>query len=217
MKLLATIASLAVLSRADDDGEIDPKKFSHIVDMINSQITTSLSSDVIVKRIQNYGCHCFPGMTRAAGGQGSPVDALDSQCQALYRCHRCVNMDFPGQCDVNAGKYRFSISNGVITCETNRNSPCQINQCECDKEFATNFGSMWDDSSFNFHYWLNRNNVRDQDAAGTPTFDYASACVNAQNNVSPDQCCGNTAIRRPYSSTVYDCCTDGTLKSLGSC
>merc|ERR1712110_522013 len=125
MKLLSLAATVLYFARADEDSQeaesaleeagVDPKKFSGIVRMINSQITTNLNYETIVKRIQNYGCHCFPGMSRSAGGQGPPQDDLDSACHTLYRCHRCVEMDYSNACDVDKGKYRFRIQNEIST------------------------------------------------------------------------------------------------------
>ena len=196
---------------------VDPKKFSGIVRMINSQINTSLDYQTIVKRIQNYGCHCFPGMSRAAGGQGAPVDDMDSACHTLFKCHRCVDMDHNNACDVDAGKYRFSIRDGEITCNGDRNSDCQQNQCQCDKEFALTMGQIWDDDAYNFHYWLARNNVRAMENAGTPVFDFADTCQNSQSNSTPDSCCGEYPHRRPFSSVMMECCDDGSIGSVGSC
>lgn len=227
MKLLSLAATVLHFARADEDSQeaesaleeagVDPKKFSGIVRMINSEITTSLDYETIVKRIQNYGCHCFPGMSRSAGGQGAPVDELDSACHTLYRCHRCVDMDYSNACDVDKGKYRFKIQNGVIDCNSARNSACQQDQCRCDKEFAETVGRFWDDSQFNRHFWLARKNVKAQDKAGTPVFDAANVCQNSQTNVAPDQCCGTAPWRRPYSSTVMECCADESLKTFGTC
>jgi len=58
--------------------EIGGRKFNSIVGMAHSQITTSFSKTEFGDKINKYGCHCFPGGTKAAGGVGPAVDALDS-------------------------------------------------------------------------------------------------------------------------------------------
>merc|ERR1711990_1183667 len=43
--------------------------------------------------LQGYGCHCFPNGKASVGGKSKPVDALDEACRALYRCHKCVDIE----------------------------------------------------------------------------------------------------------------------------
>ena len=57
--VLFAIFAAAVKSQYVEDATL-LRKFSAIVDMVNGQITTSFSYAEVVKRIQNYGCHCFP-------------------------------------------------------------------------------------------------------------------------------------------------------------
>lgn len=212
MKLLTTL--FLCLSAQEISEEIlspDEKKFSAIVRMVNAKITTNWDYSTIVKRVQNYGCHCFPGMTRIAGGQGAPVDMLDSACQDLFRCHRCVQMMDAGDCDTAFGKYKFSIdANGNIDCS--QNTDCKLNQCLCDAEFAENLGTFWNDKDYNTYFWLAKKNVKRH-----TVFDYETTCRNSQANNTPDSCCGTAQFRRPYSSDVMQCCDDGSLKTIGSC
>merc|ERR1712096_379842 len=81
---------MACDARAKDGG----KKFSHIVRMVNANVVTAYSYSEMVKRISNYGCHCFPGSSRSAIGYGAAVDQIDEACRSLQQCHKCVDIDF---------------------------------------------------------------------------------------------------------------------------
>ena len=80
--------------------------------MAYTQVNTTWTRSVFAKRIQNYGCHCFPKFGRKAGGQGPSLDGYDDLCRILARCHKCVEMDHSDKIgkDFNAdidGKNRF--------------------------------------------------------------------------------------------------------------
>lgn len=170
--------------------EIEPKKFSTIIDMAFNKLQNhpkfltrysqkKTKRKVFHQMIGKYGCHCFPGYNgNTAGARGQVRDALDQLCQNLNRCHKCVNFDFPEQCDFANGKYKYFIlrevdptgSNSVsdndsveIKCaDREKADPCKHHQCECDKEFAENLYRLWIgqheldlDWEFNEDFWLN--------------------------------------------------------------
>lgn len=93
MKIIAAFSVFSVIAaqnyypEVDEDG-IGERKFSHILKMVQTQINTQYSFKQLVKMIQNYGCHCFPGLSRAAGGAGAAQDAYDELCRDLARCHK---------------------------------------------------------------------------------------------------------------------------------
>merc|ERR1712080_286888 len=218
MKVIA--ASLLALTSANDF--IDSRKFSAISKMAFKMTTTSFSAKEFGKRIQNYGCHCFPGFTKEAGGAGEPVNAVDGLCKQLSKCHKCVALNFPGEVDVNTGKYNWENTGGAISCDETTN-PARKALCECDAKFAMDMGNTWDDADFNEFYWLAAQNtgaVFDQAAtcavaAGAGGSGNADQCC---NNVPYDSnaksCCGATTLFNPV---LADCCTDGTVVSPGAC
>merc|ERR1712054_143697 len=139
----------------------------------------------------------------STGGLGAPVDDLDNECRKLYRCKKCVNIEFPGVvADVDQGRYKYNIDgSGNINCNANTDAG-KLAQCECDKEFAIEFGTFWEDASFNRHYWTNTKNVNQMANAGTPVFDMAATCVATGLNEQPDACCGDAFPHKiPYAST----------------
>merc|ERR1712139_560177 len=102
----------------------------------------------IIKKLQKYGCHCFPGVpVGKAGGHGPHVDKMDWNCKMLARRHKCIEMEYPDMCDYTGqGKYRYATNSITkeIDCSMNT-EPCKKAQCECDKKFAERMGAMWKD------------------------------------------------------------------------
>lgn len=200
MKLLISFLVSIVSSQ-------DMKKFSAIVDMVNAKIETSLPYDTIAKRIQNYGCHCFPENSRSLIGYGNPVDALDQACQDLYRCYKCISLE-GGDCDTDTGRYKYRINRkNEIVC---RNSGCKQQQCLCDAEFAVNVGRVWNDETFNFYFWENKNNKND-------IFSREETCIKNDGGIEADGCCGSVPFWVPYNKQTNECCYGNELKSIGSC
>lgn len=237
VKIVATFAALLSVVAAQDSNPADGgRKFSALVEMVLSQITTTKDAGTVSKMIQNYGCHCFPNsdsaQDRIVGGLGQPVDDLDGQCRSLYRCKKCVDIEFPGACDADQGKYKYTVTGATIDCSSNT-EPCKEAQCECDKDFAMQMGTFWDDANHNVFYWLNKKNIATQANAGNAVFDYTATCVPSGANLTPDACCGNafpskipynTGNRaccansaRTYNSVTEECCADGSIKAPGTC
>lgn len=226
--IIASTAVLATLSNAEED--LGPRKFNSIVGMAHSQITTNLSKNDFGDRINKYGCHCFPGGTKAAGGVGPAVDALDSLCKKLYKCHKCIQIEFGADAvDVNDGRYTWALNDdGSLNCDRNQNNPARKALCQCDVAYAESMKTLWDDDNFNEYYWLNNRHSRRED-----TFDYDSTCVAAGNGggQAADSCCGDSfPNKEPFdstqraccASTVYniftqECCNDGGIAGIGSC
>ena len=43
----------------------------------------------------NYGCYCWiDGIDQGVIGGGATKDATDHHCKELYRCYKCVNVDY---------------------------------------------------------------------------------------------------------------------------
>ena len=221
--------SVATIKAQEDPGD---KKFSHIVKMVRNQLEgkTSWTEKEISKRLQNYGCHCFPNNARIVGGAGPAMDERDQLCRVLSRCHKCIEQDhgvssFDAEWDANIGRYRWEeAADGSIDCSQN-NEQYKKDLCECDSAFAEALGAMWDDSSFDFSLWDNKNN-------NLFNFDSENTCVGVGN--SADSCCGTYPNRYPfnsndrtccaasstgktYNAAMEDCCPDGSISSIGSC
>jgi len=168
----------------------------------------------VSKRLQNYACHCFPGNNRIAGGAGPAQDNIDWLCKKLAKCHKCISADygissFTSEWDADIGKYRWSAdSNGDLTCDANDDS-YKHDLCECDAAFATALGANWDDSNWDNSMWGNRKN-------SGYTLDYDNVCVGFAGAEATD-CCGTYPERMPFQTVSHDCCSDGSVATIGSC
>jgi len=196
------------------DGEITPRKFRGVMDMFYGVSNTKYSRAVLAAFVRNYGCHCFQEQEKIVGGKGKPVDEQDSLCRRLQQCHTCVSMDHTNKCDPDVGNYRYTIDGTLKTISCSENTDkCKRNACECDKAFALDFAAIWDDNKFNRYYWKNKYNLK----AGNPTFDMEETCKITGFGSPKDECCGEYPSRKPYNSVLYQCCEDGSVKSVGSC
>lgn len=194
-------------TRSVSDSLIMERKFNAIIAMAYSKITTTLSREEFEQRITSYGCHCFTQHPKAVGGKGVPVDEIDETCRWLYRCHRCINIDFEGECDPDHIRYNYIITpSGEINCSENSNE-CKRSTCECDAEFARQLSATWLDQRWNNFYWTHKKNPSQKEDVQGSIMEYESSCSSSGNNVSPsDSCCGEYPNRIPYSSANKDCC-----------
>lgn len=199
------------------------RKFSMLGTMLYSQVqNTTMTSGDISKRIQQYGCYCFRDAINSGVlfGNGEPVSPQDELCRNLMRCRKCMEMEFPGECDAAQEKYLYSIdaNTNEIICNQDQDS-CRVDKCECDKHFAVELGKMWTDASFDEMYWLNPKNVLRRNTKNLEVFDAATNCVKSDvNKKNPiDACCGLPGQKQPYSYERQECCDDTKLVSIGQC
>ena len=233
MKLLLALPAASLANAVPD---LAPRKFNSIVGMAHSQVTTALSKDDFGEKINKYGCHCFPNGSKAAGGVGPAVDDMDSLCKKLYRCHKCIQIEFGEDAvDVDDGRYTWALQgDNTLSCEKNQNNPARKALCECDRDFAYAMGEIWSDDGFNPFYWLSNRNARHEgkEKNDGSVFDYDQTCQPAANGSGPaDACCGASyPNKEPYDSTQRTCCNDvlinvltqeccgnGSVGSIGSC
>jgi len=231
--IISSTALLALIAKGEnttEDSDELGRKFNSIVSMAHSQITTSHSKNEFGDMINKYGCHCFPNGSKAAGGTGPAVDGIDSLCKKLYKCHKCIQLEWGVDAvDVNDGRYTWGTNaDGTLNCDKNANNPARKALCECDRAFAYQMKNLWDDASHNSYYWLNNRNARQGNV-----FDYDATCQPSgnSNGGGADVCCGTSFPNmEPYdstqrgccTSTVYnlftqECCHDGSISSIGSC
>ena len=93
------------------------------------------------KAYTNYGCYCWiNGVEEGVTGGGRVKDVSDHHCKELYRCYKCVNIDYSkNYTDVSYTVDFTTDDNGnrQLDCSANSKQDAE-NICECDKRFAEN-------------------------------------------------------------------------------
>lgn len=177
--------------------------------------TTKTKRQVFQSMLTNYGCHCFPQHKSTKGGKGPAVDQLDEACRTLYRCHRCIDIEDPGQCDTDQGGYNYEkLPNGGLNCDIpSRKKPeCQKNQCLCDARFADTVYDLFmntnnDNWVFDANFWLHGKYVKVAEKNNVAVFDKAASCQ-AGVSSTPNKCCGdNYPDKQPYNDNDRSCCS----------
>lgn len=163
----------------------------------------------VIKKMLNYGCHCFPGKKRArsVGGKGPAMDELDGVCRSQFQCHKCVQMDTG--CDPDNTPYtvqfkgRKNALQKEIICRDAEGS-CGRQMCECDKNMANNLETVFfKPGAHNGFLWGDKKNKK-----RNPYFDYEGTCFAGQGTPQPDMCCGKFPDVIPYNAGTKGCCVE---------
>ncbi|NXC12719.1 PA21B Phospholipase, partial [Corythaeola cristata] len=110
---------------------------SRAVWQLRSMIKCTIPDSYPLLQYADYGCYC------GLGGSGTPVDELDSCCQAHDNCYsEAMALDSCTSIFDNpyTNSYSFSCSSGEITCSST-NSDCDAFICNCDRTAAICFAS----------------------------------------------------------------------------
>ena len=112
---------------------------------LNNQYNNKV--DELKERYTNYGCYCWiDGADAGVIGGGKTKDMTDHHCKELYRCYKCVNIDYAkNYTDVsyNVDFTTDEAGNRQLDCKVNSKQDAE-NICECDKRFAENIASTVD-------------------------------------------------------------------------
>merc|ERR1712113_333005 len=88
-----------------------------------------------------YGCYCN---TRVSGGGSvpGPSDPNDELCNDLYKCYKCINIDYNHEGNYAAEEMVYAASydsnTKSIQCQDNAHDvseECPHNICRCDRNF----------------------------------------------------------------------------------
>jgi len=192
--------------------------------ILNHEDGSKLKSKEFIKRVNQYGCHCWPSETKEhLSGQGKPLDELDSVCFNLRQCHKCIDIDFPESekhpkgCDPVYTKYKAKLSKvgddlqisctNTLNKKGTNNGDCKRTLCECDKAFADSFAEsfkLWDSNLWKLE---SRGLYEDMCKKG-----FRTAGVERLTGEGPDKCCGLYPEKKPYSSATHSC-VDGVVSN----
>jgi len=221
-----------VLSEIQEELDLDGRKFNHIINMAYTKLEdhpnflpTYEFPDKRDKRkafqrmMMNYGCHCFPNHKSTIGGKGQPVDQLDEACRSLYKCHKCVDIEYPNECETDNGGYKYDMDPVTkdLSCEASeKHGDCKVKLCECETHFVETIYDLWvgenSSWSYNTKFWLDKKWTNKNEREGLDSFDRDNVCVISLVNVEADSCCGDFPSIIPYSSSEKNCCANGEVK-----
>ena len=162
--------------RAEIDGELGFQTLATMMlymngfgaDLNNPELHNQYNNKVaeLKERYTNYGCYCWiDGADAGVIGGGKTKDMTDHHCKELYRCYKCVNIDYAkNYTDVsyNVDFNTDEAGNRQLDCKVNSKQDAE-NICECDKRFAENIAATVDSCNVRLDCSLVRVNVQGLD------------------------------------------------------
>merc|ERR1711935_1141968 len=185
----------------------------------------------IEERYTNYGCYCWiDGTAGGVTGGGRVKDVSDHHCKELYRCYKCVNIDYAkNYTDVS---YRVDMNENEdgsrsLDCSANSKSDAG-NICECDARFAANIAATEQNCASNATpdpmYGEHCMDEQYRTDNGGGSFNPRQQCDKQFHGHEKNQCCGKYPNRYPYDDNFRECCQTGAeslevfgLVGLGDC
>lgn len=171
----------------------------------------------------NYGCYCWiDGVDKGVVGGGRPRDMSDHHCKELYRCYKCVNVDYAQNYTDVSYNVDFTMDNGnrELDCTVNSKQDAE-NICECDKRFAENIASVEkacdngdaDDEKYGSQcmseqFRTKTGNVLGTNDAGTFNPHDIQNCEKNMHGHNKENCCGIYPNRYPYDVNFNECCQE---------
>lgn len=182
------------------------------------------ANDSTLKAIEDlytsYGCYCWangPQNPQSFGG-GRTIDMVDRACSVLYRCYKCIDLDYSNYLNLSytADFTTDSFGNRVIDCASANPQSSGENLCLCDLEYVKNV-VIAKNSCDNDPNSINpdRNNKKYcmdetyRTFSGLGTWDHTDRVNNCKlqgTSQEKTQCCGEYPHRRGYDDSERECC-----------
>merc|ERR1712176_895789 len=210
------------------------KKSKHILKMLKFAVPDIKSKDWVA-----YGCHCFSDIKTdlLTPGTGRAIDKIDSACKALIDCLNCSAEDhgLSKKCNQYVGYSYESYVNeetgaNELMC-TDDHDTCKRSMCECDARFIKTV------QKYNYEVEHSKNKLdkirscpkQNNRTGGKLTSNLIGGGRSGGDEVKV--CCGPPGLRHPitvtmtrdccntktYNPFLSECCSDGTIESVGSC
>jgi len=168
-----------------------------------------------VDKFTNYGCYCWIlGVDKGVIGGGQTRDQIDGLCGQLYKCYKCLNIDYGNQ--ETLFNYEVLLNKDD---DGNRELECldgpNVDACKCDKMFAERLADVTAQCNADLANGITdspfcpNEEFRTENGGGTfnPWDTSADGCFkNGGDHHSKDGCCGEYPDRMPYDSMNRECC-----------
>lgn len=174
-----------------------------------------------IEKFTNYGCYCWIlGADKGVIGGGQTRDQIDGLCGQLYKCYKCLNLDFGTSStifDYDVSLVAHDNGDRELVCHDGNNKDA----CLCDKSFAESLASITKqcsqdelDGNQNSPFCINED-FRTQNGGGNfdPLDESEDGCFkNGMEHHRKDLCCGEYPDRLPYDSMNRECCRMTTFE-----
>merc|ERR1712050_12335 len=172
----------------------------------------------------NYGCYCWiDGTDAGVIGGGKVKDMTDHHCKELYRCYKCVNIDYAqNYTDVDyVVDFTQGDSGRELDCSVNAKQDAE-NICECDKRFAAAISAtekscrsnaadnpMFGSYCLNEDWRTTTGKILGTNNSGS--FKPRQQCDKKLHDHDKDECCGIYPNRYPYDENFNECCQENQV------
>ena len=212
--------------RAEIDGAKGFRPLAMMMAYMNGADEDSLEDELgaLEDTYTNYGCYCWiNGVEGGVTGGGRTKDMSDHHCKELYRCYKCVNIDYTkNYTDVS---YTVDLQvdengNRQLDCGGNSKTDAE-NICECDKRFAENIAETREkcdagepaDSMYGEHC-MDHSQFKTTNAGGS--FVPQDQCDKQFHGHDKNRCCGIYPNRYPYDDNHKECCQSTVIDDQGT-
>jgi hypothetical protein len=174
------------------------------------------SVENFIDNFTNYGCYCWIlGPNKGVIGGGQTRDQIDGTCGMLYKCYKCLNIDF----GAHDGMFNYDVTleeddngNRSLSCNDGPNKEA----CQCDKLFSERMATVVQTCNDHKSAGITDSPFCPNDAfrteSGGGTFDpfdnTAAGCLkaNMEGHNPKDACCGVYPERLPFDTQNRECC-----------
>lgn len=167
------------------------------------------------EKFTNYGCYCWIlGADKGVIGGGQTRDQIDGLCGQLYKCYKCLNLDFGSDraiFDYDVSLVAHDNGSRELLCHEGDNKDA----CLCDKSFAEKLASINEQCSADQadgktdSPFCSNEDFRTENGGGAfdPFNETEDGCFkNGGDHHRKDLCCGEYPNRLPYDSMNRECC-----------
>lgn len=179
--------------------------------MTNRYGSTMFLDDKEAKHyFNNHGCYCHPVGSKNVGPHGDyngpPLDELDHLCKKFWQAQRCMTEDCSAETDFAAVWDPSGSKHACVDTDA-----CANEICALEIDFNERVAQLINGGTYTMDHVAMESKSEAQ---------YSAMCTQANTAVKQgpkNDCCGTGIERKTYNDVMFDCCSDGSIKSMGTC
>ena len=177
--------------------------------MTNRHGSTDFADDKAAKHfLDNHGCYCHPVKSKNVGPHGDyngpALDELDLLCKKFWQSQRCISEGCDKDTDFTAAWDGSANQHACVDADA-----CASEICALEIDFNERVGQL-----------IATGYVQDEALASKTEAEYSAICTEANTAARQgpkNNCCGSGIERKTYNDIMFDCCSDGSIKTMGTC